>query len=58
MTNRASSSGTNTTSSSKKPSSLIASILGGVTLIPGFVGMGGKSGVEAEEGVERVVAYR
>lgn len=56
MTNLASPSGTRTTSSSKKPSSLIAFILGGVTFIPGFEGIGGRSGVE--EGVERVVAYR
>jgi hypothetical protein len=46
MTNLASSSGTSTTSSSKNPSSLIASILGGVTLILGFAGIGGRSGEE------------
>jgi hypothetical protein len=57
MTNLASSSGSKTTSSSKNPSSLIASILGGVTLILGFAGIGGRSG-EEEDWVERVVAYR
>jgi hypothetical protein len=57
MTNLASSSGTRTTSSSKNPSSLIASILGGVTLILGFAGIGGRSG-EEEDWEERVVAYR
>lgn len=56
MTNLASFSGTRTTSSSKNPSSLIASILGGVTFIPGFDGIGDNSGVE--EGVDNVVAYR
>jgi len=58
MTNLASSSGTKTTSSSKNPSSLIASILGGVTLILGLAGIGGRSGDEEEDWVVRVVAYR
>jgi len=58
MTNLASSSGTKTTSSSKKPSSLIASILGAVTLILGLAGIGGRSDDEEEVLVERVVAYR
>jgi hypothetical protein len=58
MTNLASSSGTKTTSSSKNPSSLIASILGGVTLILGLAGIGGRSGDEEEVLVESVVAYR
>jgi hypothetical protein len=60
MTNLASSSGTKTTSSSKNPSSLIASIDGGVTFILGFEGIGGRLGDEEEEEdwVVRVVAYR
>jgi len=58
MTNLASSSGTRTTSSSKNPSSLIASIDGGVTLILGLAGIGGRSGEEEEDWVETVVAYR
>lgn len=58
MTNLASSFGIRVTSSSKNPSSLIASSEGGVTCILGSEEMGGNTGDEVEVDGERVVAYR
>ena len=58
MTNLASCCGIKATSSSKNPSSLIASSEGGITCILVSEDMGGKSGDEVEVDGERVVAYR
>jgi hypothetical protein len=58
MTNLASSWGIKATSSSKNPSSLIASRDGGVTRILGSGDIGGIPGDVVEEEGERVVAYR
>lgn len=49
MTNLASCSGNKATSSSKNPSSLISVRLGGVTLIVGSAGIGGRFGAEVDE---------